>query len=127
MKKILLIEDDAPLSWLLQQMLIPKYEVMIMSDGLEALSWLTDGNDCDLIISDIKLPTISGVELLEHIAENSLLGHLPVIIISANEDLMEKCLALGAFAFHLKPFQPQKLLSDVRQALQYQPAYVTPI
>ena len=62
MKKVLVIEDDAPLCWLLERILRGKYEVILMSNGLEAWSWLSDGNSCDLIISDVKMPSLDGVE-----------------------------------------------------------------
>ncbi len=54
MKKVLVIEDDAPLCWLLEKILSNKYEVIIMNDGMEAWSWLTDNNQPDLIISRPK-------------------------------------------------------------------------
>ena len=53
MKKVLVIEDDAPLFWLLERILKAKYEVFVMTNGMEAWSWLTDGNIPDLIISDL--------------------------------------------------------------------------
>lgn len=53
MKRILVIEDDMPLCWLLQKILSRKHDVTIMRNGMDAWSWLTDGNVPDLIISDL--------------------------------------------------------------------------
>ena len=67
MRKVLLIEDDALLCWLLEKILKNQYEVAIMNDGMEAWSWLTQGNVPDLIVSDLKMPGLGGIELLENI------------------------------------------------------------
>src|SRR5690606_23821559 len=115
MKKVLVIEDDIPLCWLLEKILQGKYQVTIMNDGMEAWSWLSDGNLPDLIISDIQLPSIDGIELLENISNSGLFKNIPVIILSGYEDgsKRKQCLDLGAFTYLVKPFEPQALVSDV--------------
>jgi two-component system, chemotaxis family, chemotaxis protein CheY len=122
MKKVLVIEDDIPLCWLLEKILQTKYEVMIMSDGMEAWSWLSDGNHPDLIISDIKMPSLDGIELLENISNSGLFKNIPVIILSGYEDgnKRKQCLDLGAFTYLVKPFEPQSLVAEVERALAYQ-------
>ena len=87
MKKVLVIEDDEPLCWLLEKILRGKYEVFVMNDGMEAWSWLTDGNSCDLIISDIKMPSLDGMELLENLSNSGLFKNIPVIILSGYDDM----------------------------------------
>src|SRR5687768_18204969 len=49
-----------------------KYEVVVMNNGLEAWCWLTEGNHPDLIISDIKMPSLDGLELLENLSSSGL-------------------------------------------------------
>jgi two-component system chemotaxis response regulator CheY len=120
MKKVLVIEDDAPLCWLLERILRGKYEVIIMNNGLEAWSWLSDGNSCDLIISDVKMPSLSGVELLENLSHSGLFRNIPVIMLSGLEDSEKQCLELGAFAYLVKPFEPRKLLVEVNRAIMHQ-------
>lgn len=120
MNKILVIEDDAPLCWLLERILRGKYEVIVMNNGLEAWSWLSDGNTCDLIISDVKMPSLDGVELLENLSNSGLFRNIPVIMLSGLEDSRKQCLELGAFAYLVKPFEPQKFLSEVNRALTRQ-------
>lgn len=120
MNKVLVIEDDAPLCWLLERILRGKYEVIVMNNGLEAWSWLSDGNSCDLIISDVKMPSLDGVELLENLSHSGLFRNIPVIMLSGLDDSRKRCLELGAFAYLVKPFEPQKFLGEVSRALVQQ-------
>jgi len=121
MKKVLVIEDDAPLCWLLEKILSNKYEVIIMNDGMEAWSWLTDNNQPDLIISDLKMPTLDGIELLENLSNSGIFRNIPVIIVSGYEDAAKRkqCLELGAFTYLVKPFEPQSLMTEVERALLF--------
>jgi len=121
MKKVLVIEDDVPLCWLLEKILQKKYEVIIMNDGMEAWSWLTDGNMPNLIISDIKMPSLDGVELLENLSSSGLFRNIPVIILSGHDDSAKRkqCLDLGAFTYLVKPFEPQSLVAEVERALEF--------
>jgi len=119
MKKVLVIEDDAPLCWLLEKILSKKYEVIVMNNGLEAWCWLTEGNHPHLIISDIKMPSLDGLELLENLSNSGLFRDIPVVMLSAHEDSAKRkqCLDLGAFAYLVKPFEPQLLLETAERAL----------
>jgi two-component system chemotaxis response regulator CheY len=119
MKKVLVIEDDAPLCWLLGKILNRKYEVMVMNSGMEAWSWLTDGNSPDLIITDLNMPAMDGVELLEYVSNSGLFRNIPVMILSGDDDPVKRlqCLELGAYAYLVKPFEPQAFLREVERAL----------
>jgi two-component system, chemotaxis family, chemotaxis protein CheY len=117
MARILIIEDNAPLAWLLERMLRGKYCITVMNNGLDALLWLAEGNTCDLIISDLQMPSVSGIELLENLKQSGLYSEIPVIILSAMEESVKECIALGAFCCIAKPFDPQKLLQQIKLAL----------
>lgn len=121
MKKVLVIEDDVPLCWLLEKILQNKFHVFIRHDGMEAWSWLTDGNLPDIIISDLKMPTLDGMELLENLQSSGLFKNIPVIILSGYEDSAKrkKCLDLGAYTYVIKPFDPQTFVEQVEQALTH--------
>lgn len=88
-----------------------------MNDGMEALSWLSSGNTADLIISDIRMPSLDGVQLLENLKQSGLYKHIPVIILSSFEDPRKRkeCLDLGAVDYFIKPFEPQHLESRVKE------------
>ena len=119
MKKILVIEDDYALGWLLRSILSPKYEVVIMKNGMEAMEWLTDGNYPNLIISDLNMPFLDGVELLQNIRASGFLRGIPVIILSCDLDPEKnrQCMALGAFKYVMKPFNPDTLMLEIGKVL----------
>lgn len=120
MKKVLLIEDDALLCWLLEKILKNKYDVTVMNDGMEAWSWLTKKNIPDLIVSDLKMPSLSGLELLENMSKDAAMKGIPVIIHSGYEGAgkRKQCLDLGAFAYLVKPFEPEFLVEEVERAIE---------
>lgn len=119
MKKVLLIEDDPLLCWLLEKILTKKYDVTVMNDGKEAWTWLAN-NTPDIIVSDLKMPSLGGLELLESIGSDEHLKHIPIIIHSGYEEAgkRKQCLDLGAFSYLVKPFEPEYLVSEVERAIE---------
>ena len=119
MKIVLVIEDDDALCWLLTSILSAKYDVTVMNNGLEALGWLMDGNFPELIMSDLNMPSLNGVELLQKVRYSGYLRTIPVIILSGdqNPEMKRQCLELGAFKYMLKPFKPDALLQEVDRGL----------
>lgn len=115
MKRVLVVEDDAALSWLLEQILCKSYKVVRFSNGMDAWSWLSNGNIPDLILSDVKMPLVDGMELLENLSISGLFKNIPVIVLSGQYDqcVRKKCLDFGAIAYLVKPFEPQKLLKEI--------------
>ena len=117
----MLIEDDTLLSWLLEKILKNSYDVTVMTDGLQAWSWLTSSNQPpDLIVSDLKMPSLGGIELLQNISEHETLRTVPVIIHSGYEDSSRKkqCMDLGAWAYLVKPFEPEYLVNEMGRAIE---------
>lgn len=115
MKKILVVEDDPSMRWLLRNLLRNKYAVITRSNGIEAFSWLSVKNIPDLIISDIKMPLMDGFELLENLAISGLYKNIPVIILTGHDDSSTRkhCDDLGAYCCLAKPFRPEELLEKV--------------
>lgn len=85
MKKVLVIEEEAPL-WLIKKILPEDFEVVMLENGLDAWSWLSEGNTCDLIISDLKTPSVDYMELLENLRNSALLKDIPVIMLSGGHN-----------------------------------------
>ena len=80
-------------------------------NGREALECLKQ-NDVDLIILDMKMPVMNGVEFMEACAGIDRYRSIPVIVLSTegkNEDLVERAIALGAKAFLQKPFELREM------------------
>ncbi len=119
MKKVLVVEDDSPLCWLLETIMRNKYEVTVVNNGLDAWSLLSERNIPDVIISDLGMPGLDGIELLENLSESGLFRNIPVIILSGDEEpaKRKRCLELGAVGFIIKPFEPGWLLAEVSNAL----------
>lgn len=121
MKKILVIEDDEPLCWLLNFILTKKHEVTLIKNGLDAMTWLADNSAPDLIITDLEIPGLNGLEVLTSLKSSGLYKDIPVIVLSGNVDAKVKtrCLQQGAACFVLKPFDPQSLLEEVGKVLSH--------
>jgi len=120
MKKVLVVEDDSPLCWLLETIMRNTYEVTVVNNGMDAWSLLSERSIPDVIISDLAMPGLDGIELLENLSESGLFRNIPVIILSGDEEpaKRKRCLDLGAFSYVIKPFEPRLLLEEVSSAIQ---------
>lgn len=118
--KILIVEDDPFMQAILEEILNENYETAIQSNGLEALSFLQNGNIPDLIISDLNTPNLNGLELLEQIKVSNFFNSIPVIILSGDESSEKriKCLNAGADDYIVKPFNPSELEARIRVVLR---------
>ena len=115
MKKILAVEDDPSMRWLLKNLLRTKYEIVTKNNGMEAFSWLSVQNIPDLIISDIKMPVMDGFEFLENLSISGLYKNIPVLMLTGFADpaMLKRCKELGAYAHLVKPFKPSELFGKI--------------
>ena len=92
------------------------YEVTQVASGFAALKLLPSAQ-FDLVITDINMPDINGLELIRFIRQNPQHKETPLVIISTEgkERDRDKGLSLGADAFLVKPFQPEELLELVKK------------
>ncbi|SHF48482.1 DNA-binding transcriptional response regulator, NtrC family, contains REC, AAA-type ATPase, and a Fis-type DNA-binding domains [Salegentibacter echinorum] len=119
MAQILLIEDEAAIRRVLVKILSEenkKYEVEEAADGLEGVEKIKD-KDFDLVLCDIKMPKMDGVEVLEAIMK--IKPEIPVVMISGHGDLETavNTMKKGAFDYISKPPDLNRLLNTVRNAL----------
>lgn len=119
MSKILLIEDEAAIRRVLTKILSEEskdYIVEQAEDGLEGINKIRE-NDYDLVLCDIKMPKMDGVEVLE--AVKKLKPEIPMVMISGHGDLdtAVNTMRLGAFDYISKPPDLNRLLNTVRNAL----------
>jgi len=121
MKKpsILVIDDSKPILCLLKVILGKRFNVIAADDGFSAMSWLMEGNHPDLIISDLQMPKIDGIELLSYLSNSRYYDDIPIIVLSGvNEDDIPKlCANLKISDYITKPFDPSDLLEKINNAL----------
>lgn len=116
----LIIEDSPTMRQLIRFALnrIPGAQVVEASDGVDGLKKLSS-NDIDLILSDINMPIMDGLKLVNLVRSNDTYKSIPIVIITtegANED-KERAMALGADAYITKPIQSAALLATVKELL----------
>jgi DNA-binding response OmpR family regulator len=117
--RVLVIDDDPVILELLRiNFEIEGFDVISASDGLEGLE--RAGTDHpDVILSDIMMPRLDGLQLLTRLKGNPATAHLPVVLLSAKAQRLEvdQGMALGADDYVTKPFDPLELLDRVNAAL----------
>lgn len=119
-RKILIVEDEAPIQELLEFNLKRKnYEVRLAESGEEALS-LAATFSPDLILLDIMLPGVDGLEVCRKLKADPQTARMPIIMLTAlsEEADIVTGLELGADDYVTKPFSPRVLLARVKAALR---------
>jgi two-component system chemotaxis response regulator CheY len=117
---ILVVDDSTAMRSLLAATIetLGSVKIVQAANGFEALRMLPR-EQIDLILTDINMPDINGLELLSFVRKNPLYRELPVIIISTEGSRtdIERGLSLGANEYLVKPFIPQTLLELVQRLL----------
>ncbi|SIS60721.1 DNA-binding transcriptional response regulator, NtrC family, contains REC, AAA-type ATPase, and a Fis-type DNA-binding domains [Kaistella chaponensis] len=119
MQKILIVEDEKAISGVLQSILsdeLPDYEFVIAEDGLEGLKQI-EKEDFILVVSDIKMPKLSGTELLKQALQIKPDTTFVMISGHADIDTAVDCLKIGAYDFISKPIDINRLITSVKNAL----------
>ncbi len=117
MERILVVDDDVELTELIAEYLRPEgFEVIAVHDGETGLERALAG-DADLVVLDMMLPGISGLEVLRKLRERS---RMPVLILTARGQDVDRIVGLeiGADDYLGKPFNPRELLARIRAILR---------
>jgi two-component system chemotaxis response regulator CheY len=120
-QSILIVEDSATMRSLLASLLedleIP-VKITEAASGFEALRHLPQ-NHFDLVVTDINMPDINGLELVSFLKNNDRYRSIPLVIVSTerSDRDRDKGLGLGADAYLVKPFEPESLRQVVRDLL----------
>lgn len=117
-KKIILAEDNSILSKLLKFKLEKEgYHLLIASNGKEAVNLIENSNP-DMILTDIMMPFISGLEVISHV-RNKLCLKIPIVVFSSagQEEMVLNAFNLGADDFMSKPFSPNELMLRIRRLI----------
>ncbi len=120
MKTILIVEDSATTRALIRAVIdeIGELETVEASSGFEALKMLPQ-QQYDLIITDINMPDINGLELISFVRNNPRFTHLPIVIVSTerSEEDKKRGMALGATAYVTKPFKSFELQEIIKKTI----------
>ena len=117
-EKILIIDDEDFILQLSSDILSKSdYAVSTASDGRQGIK-LLDNDRFDLILTDIKMPNITGLDVIRHVRTSN--KEMPIIVITGHGtlDIAIDSLRLGAQGFILKPFTPAELRNAVTEALE---------
>jgi PleD family two-component response regulator len=106
-KKILIVDDDEAVRLYIESLLVEKYDVVLKGDGQEALNWLNEGNQVDLILLDMEMPNVNGRVFIRKVKYSFTHKDVPVIVISSTDSKLIKnsFFKLGACDYILKPFK----------------------
>ena len=117
---LLLVEDNEELLFLMEKILSKHYHVLIAKDGLEALNVIKD-NEIDIIISDVMMPEMDGLEFCRTLKSNLETSHIPIILLTAKntvEDRIEYYNA-GADGYISKPFELKILEARINNFIMH--------
>jgi two-component system chemotaxis response regulator CheY len=112
LKKVLVVDDSALIHQMYKMVLMRyKCDIIDALNGQDGLDKLVKHPDANLILLDINMPLMNGLEFIKKVKELGTYDHIPIIIVSTEgkeEDTM-RGLALGAKGYVKKPFQPSDL------------------
>jgi CheY-like chemotaxis protein len=118
--KILIVEEnevDASIIDLMMQKY--NFETIRVSSDKKALEYLESNSDIRLVITDISLPEIDGLDLLVKIKDDPKLGKIPIIVYTSTNDpiTMKSAATIGCTEYIVKPIDTDELIKKVQQAL----------
>jgi DNA-binding response OmpR family regulator len=119
-KKILIVEDDKDIAKLVKYNLEKSgYECTVSSTGENALEIL-DKNPVDLMLLDIMLPQIDGLEVCRRVKQDEKFSNIPVVMLTAKGEEVDRVVGfeLGADDYIVKPFSPRELILRVKAILK---------
>jgi putative two-component system response regulator len=116
--KILAVDDDAINLMLIKSMLkkCPDVcEVVEAKNGLEAINKITETEDIDLILLDIKMPIMNGMEFMDNVSTIPNKREIPIIVLTTDESMKYKSFDGGAFDFLVKPIRKNELYEKIEK------------
>lgn len=115
---LLVVEDSEELLFLMKQLLSKSYNVLTASNGIEALS-VIDENEINIIISDVMMPEMDGLELCRKLKSDIETSHIPIIMLTAKDSTEDRidCYNAGADGYISKPFDLRLLEARINNFL----------
>jgi two-component system chemotaxis response regulator CheY len=125
----ILIVDDSQLIHSMYKLVLNRYEGCKICDamnGLEAFDILSREDGFDLILLDINMPVMNGIQFMEKLKKENIYRQIPIIVISTEgkeEDTL-KALKLGAWGYIVKPFKPNVLYELIEKVQAKKPPFL---
>lgn len=117
MAYILAIDDNTVIRDVVEFTLQDRHSVTVANNGKEGIA-LAEASQFDVIITDISMPEMNGIEFVTEIRKNKSYAKTPILILTANlEENKQKIKDCGATGWILKPFKPEKLLETIDTVL----------
>lgn len=112
---ILMVDDNQLICENMKGLLSDFCEVLVANDGAQALEIVKD-HDVDLILSDVEMPVMNGIEMCRQLQHDELFSHIPILFLSGRNDEHDRLLGLtnGAIDYIPKPFSHEELLAKLR-------------
>ncbi|PZR16871.1 MAG: hybrid sensor histidine kinase/response regulator [Flavobacterium psychrophilum] len=119
LKKVLVVEDEKEIHAYIRDLLSDRYKVISAYNGLEALKIL-DNQLPDIIVSDVMMPVMDGVELCKQVKTDMRTCHIPFIMLTAKSSVIHRIEGLesGANSYIPKPFYPDHLIVRIQKLLE---------
>lgn len=116
---ILIIEDHEAIRKLLMGILNQEFKVVAKQNGVEGMAYLASGNLPDLILADMNMPGMNGIEFIQNLKCSGFYKNIPVFFVTGNDDFdtQKLCLEAGAKQVFGKPFKPSLLREKIRKQL----------
>lgn len=117
-KKILIVDDSKTIRQQVNFTLTKSgFVVVEAEDGNDALQKLSDNLDTAVIVSDVNMPGINGIELTRKINEDPSLPHPPILILTTEGDpqFIQQAKEAGARGWVIKPFKPESLIEAINK------------
>ncbi len=120
-KKLLIVEDNKEFRSFLKEQLVEFYQVIEATDGEEGERQAIDENP-DLIVSDIMMPKVDGIELCRRLKNNVQTSHIPIILLTARtaDDVKISSYEVGADSYMSKPFNFDMLMVRIEKLIEQQ-------
>lgn len=118
--KVLVVEDNAELKVYIYNSFISRYDVRDASNGREAMKVMEEGWIPDMIVTDLMMPEMNGIELINNVRNDFNISHIPIVLITARHenDTQLKAMKYGADGYIAKPFTMELLMAKIDNMLE---------
>ncbi|MDD3274108.1 MAG: response regulator [Bacteroidales bacterium] len=119
-KRVLIVDDKETIAKIIKVYIADLFDCVYFDDPIKAISWLQEGDLPDLIISDINMPNMTGVEFLDYVKKNDMFNKIPFVILSGEDSTSQKIALLerGASDYISKPFNPMELKIRLKKLIE---------